>query len=105
MDELFDLRIPELVGPRYIVFGLALRIDYETFGILRDPSSEAVKDILSQWLLDWGGGGLPVTWKSLIQALRLSGLGEQADKIEILKGECRKVILKLYTQVEKSFMK
>ena len=105
MVELFELGIPEFIGPRYMEFSINLGIDDEQLEVIRaeyrNNIYRTVEKILRLWLR---GIGLPVTWKSLIQALRLSGLRQQADRIEILKGECRKVILKLYTQVEKSFL-
>ena len=73
----------------HINFGIPfLGIDYAWLRRMEASlPNPTVKQILTQWL---DGGGLPVTWKSLIQDLRYRGFRQLADEIEVLKGECRK---------------
>lgn len=84
LSELLLLRVPQEVGANYFTFGIFL---------LRDKSGSHVDmivdechgkpekvtcRILQEWIL---GKGIPVTWESLVETLRIIELSVFADKI------------------------
>ena len=85
MPELLRLQIPEEVGDRYYKFGIFLLHD-KTGGRVniikkdcRGDSEQITQKILQKWI---AGNGLPVTWESLIQTLRDTGLPVLAEQIK-----------------------
>ena len=85
MPELLRLQIPEEVGDKYYKFGIFLLHD-KTGGrvniIKKDchgDSEQITQKILQKWI---AGSGLPVTWESLIQTLRDTGLPVLAEQIK-----------------------
>ena len=85
MPELLRLEIPQGVGGNCYTFGIFLLND-KTGGKVDNFKEEyhgdtesVVRRILREWL---EGKGLPVTWGSLIKALRDAKLFAIADQIQ-----------------------
>ena len=85
MPELLRLKIPQGVGGNCYTFGIFLLNDQtggqvDTFKREYQGDAESVvRRILREWL---EGKGLPVTWSSLIKALRDTELLAMADQIQ-----------------------
>ena len=85
LPKLMELRVPEQVGTSYKQFGTRILDDEK--GILVDSIKEAMRgepkkintEILQYWLQ---GKGLPVTWETLLDTLRVCCLNESADQIQ-----------------------
>ena len=88
LPELFCLRVPQHVGANFFMFGVILLSDKTGSRVnviedeCRGKPERIVQRILQEWL---EGKGLPVTWESLIQTLRDTGLSTLADKIAVAK--------------------
>ena len=87
LPELLRLKVPQGVGANYTTFGVVLlndelgsRVDAIDNMYCRDGERICLK-ILQEWLE--GKGLEPVTWNTLIQALRDSGLSSLADHIRL----------------------
>ena len=88
LPELIRLKVPQEVGTNYSTFGIFLLND-QTGSRIRNFKKECQGDpedvmfrILQEWLQ---GKGLPVTWESLVQTLRDTGLSVLADQIQASK--------------------
>ena len=88
LPELVRLKVPQQVSTNYSTFGIILlddqmgtQVDSIEEYCLRNPEKIARK-ILQEWLK---GKGLPVTWASLVQTLRDTGLSVLADQIQASK--------------------
>ena len=85
LPELLRLQVPENVGANYITFGIFLLNDKTGSRVdsfqkeCRGDANEVMLKILREWIQ---GKGLPVTWESLVQALRDTKLTSLADQIE-----------------------
>ena len=84
MPELLRLRVPQKVGADYSTFGILLLNDVTGSQVrgfkkacLGDPE-DVVLRILEEWMKE---KGLPVTWESLVQTLRDTGISTLADEI------------------------
>ena len=88
LPELLRLKIPQSVGVNYSIFGIFLLND-ETGVRVRAFKKECqgdAEDVMLRILQEWlEGKGVSVSWQSLIQALRDTGLSELADHIQALK--------------------
>ena len=88
LPELLRLRVPQSVGDDYSTFGTFLLND-ETgsrMNTIEDTYSGKPTRITRQILQEWmEGKGLPLTWESLIQTLRDTGLSTLADEIAAKK--------------------
>ena len=85
MPELLRLEIPQGVGGNCYTFGIFLLND-QTGGQVdtfkeqyQGDAKSVVRRILREWL---EGKGLPVTWGSLIKALKDTKLFAMADQIQ-----------------------
>ena len=85
MPVLLRLEIPREVGGNYHTFGIFLLND-QTGGIVdtfreqyHGDAESVVRRILREWL---EGRGLPVTWDSLINALRDTNLLTMVHRIQ-----------------------
>ena len=88
LPELLRLKVPQEVGPNYSTFGIFL-LDDQTGSRVNTiehdcnwQSGPIIRKILQEWL---EGKGLPVTWASLVQTLRDTGLPVLADQIQASK--------------------
>ena len=88
LPELLRLRVPQEVGANYSTFGIFLlddqtgtQVDSIEEYCLRNPE-KITRKLLQEWLQ---GKGLPVTWASLVQTLRDTGLSVLADQIQASK--------------------
>ena len=86
LPQLLLLQIPQGVGANYFNFGILLlndkagsRIESIKINCLGKPEKIA-REILQDWLL--GRGLKPVTWETLIKALRDSNLSALADEVQ-----------------------
>ena len=89
LPELLRLEIPEGIATSHTKFGIFLLndetgdkvniIEYQNRG---DPESIS-RSILGEWLR--GKGLLPVTWETLVKALRDTKLFALADKVQAAK--------------------
>ena len=94
LPELLQLNIPKGIGTKYNTFGVLLLND-ET-GSQMDSIADECRGkperichrILQEWL---EGKGLPVTWETLIQTLRDTGLPTLADHIHTENEVCNAV--------------
>ena len=87
MKELRHLEVPRKICYEYITLAsLLLRDDvlwdFMRIGSRPKPPEAKSSELLSLWLQ---GDGLPVTWKTLIRALRDSDLYSLADEIATIK--------------------
>ena len=88
LPELFRLDIPEGIGSKYTKFGVLLLNDELGTRVdsiedeYRGKPERICRKILQEWL---EGKGLPVTWDTLIQTLRDTGLPTLADHIHTAK--------------------
>ena len=87
LPELKELNIPEDVGANYPDFGTFLLNDKKgnKVGILQSSCFHRPTAIVEAILKIWLNGEVeevPVTWKSLIDALKKSRLNVLADKVE-----------------------
>ena len=94
LPELLRLKVPQEVGANHFTFGIFLLND-QTGSQVRSFKKECQGDpedvmfrILQEWLQ---GKGLPVTWESLVQTLRDTGLSVPADQIQASKMAPRNV--------------
>ena len=85
LPELFQLKIPQQVGPHYKIFGTFLlndktgsQVDNIRRACLGDPK-DIVVSILQEWI---AGRGRPLTWETLIKTLRDCDLNPLADEVE-----------------------
>ena len=83
--ELFQLKIPQQVGPHYKIFGTFLlndktgsQVDNIRRACLGDPK-DIVVSILEEWI---AGRGRLVTWETLIKTLRDCDLNPLALEVE-----------------------
>ena len=87
LPELLRLKVPREVGANYSMFGIFLLNDRTGSRVnaiddeCRGKSDRIILKILQEWL---EGKGLPVTWQSLVQTLRDTGLLVLADQIHLL---------------------
>ena len=85
MPELLRLQIPQGVGGNFYTFGIFLLND-ETgsrMNIFRKECLGKPEDVILMILQEWlEGKGLPVTWVSLIRALKDAELFAMADQIQ-----------------------
>ena len=88
LPELVRLRVPQQVSANCSMFGILLLNDLTGSRVrgfkqacLGDPE-DVVLRILQEWM---EGKGLPLTWESLIQTLRDTGLSTLADEIAAKK--------------------
>ena len=85
MPELLRLEIPQKVGGTCYTFGIFLLND-ETgsrMNIFRKECLGKPEDVTLMILQEWlEGKGLPVTWRSLIQALKDAKLFAMAHQIQ-----------------------
>ena len=84
LPELLRLRVPQSVGDNYSTFGIFLlndktgsRVDAIEDAYIGKPEKITLK-ILQEWL---EGKGLPLTWESLVQTLRDTGLSTRPWRI------------------------
>ena len=88
LPDLLRLKVPQGVGPEYSTFGVLLLNDttgsrVASMEIECSNSPERItRKILQEWL---EGKGLPVTWETLINTLRDTGLEALADQIQATK--------------------
>ena len=88
LPELLRLRAPQQVSANYSTFGIFLLNDQtgsQIHSFKRECQGDAevvMLRILQEWL---EGKGLPVTWESLVQVLRDTGLSVLADQIQASK--------------------
>ena len=90
MHEIQHFGVPYQIGRNIMEFGIFLLQDYD--GIHMEKirrhffirGFKATYPILKMWL---AGEGRPVTWKSLIEALRYCGNNTLADEIQAIKGK------------------
>ena len=88
LPELLRLKVHQKVGSSYFMFGIFLLNDktgsrVNAFGDdYRGRSHIIILKILLEWI---EGKGLPVTWESLVQALRVTGLSVLANQIQAFK--------------------
>ena len=87
LPELLRLKVPQEVGAHYTTFGVLLlddktgsRVEALKMECLGVPENVTQK-ILQEWLK--GKGLEPVTWQTLIQTLRDSGLSSLAEHIRL----------------------
>ena len=88
LPDLLRLKVPQGVGAHYTTFGVLLLND--ELGTRVDSIEDECRGkperichrILQEWL---EGKGLPVTWETLIQTLRDTGLPTLADHIHTAK--------------------
>ena len=88
LPELLRLRVPQSVGDNYSTFGTFLLNDESGSRVddIEDTYSGKPERIIRKILQEWiGGKGLPLTWESLIQTLRDTGLSTPADEIAAKK--------------------
>ena len=88
MPELVRLKVPQEVGANYSTFGIIL-LDDQTGSQVRNFKKECQgnpEDVMLRILQEWlQGNGLAVTWESLVQTLRDTGLSVLADQIQASK--------------------
>ena len=84
LPDLLRLKIPQQVGANYSIFGIFL-LDDQTGSRVKTiehdchwQSETIVQKILQEWM---ERKGLPVTWESLVQTLKDTGLTVLADQI------------------------
>ena len=83
------INIPQHVGARYTIFGVALlEDDYgerveNIVGKHRPNAEEINNEIIREWIA--GRGKKPVTWNTFIKVLREIDLTNLADEIEAVK--------------------
>ena len=88
LPELLRLKVPQEVGANYFTFGIFLLNDQTGSRVnaiddeCRGKSDRIIFKMLQEWL---EGKGLPVTWASLVQTLRDTGLSVLADQIQASK--------------------
>ena len=88
LPELLHLKVHQEVGANYSIFGIFLLNDQTGSRInaiddeCRGKLDRIILRILQEWL---EGKGLPVTWESLVQTLRDTGLSVLADQIQASK--------------------
>ena len=88
LPELVRLRVPQQVSGDYSMFGILLLNDLTGSRITTidndccGNSAKIMLRILQEWL---EGKGLPLTWESLVQTLRDTGLSTLADEIAAKK--------------------
>ena len=85
MPELLRLEIPQGVGGNCYTFGIFLLNDKRgsRMNIFRKECLGKPEDVTLMILQEWlGGKGLPVTWSSLIKALKDAKLLAMADQIQ-----------------------
>ena len=84
LPTLLRLRVPQRVGANYSTFGILLLNDKTGSRVdaiddeCRGKPERIVLGILQEWL---EGKGLPLTWESLVQTLRDTGLSFHAGEI------------------------
>ena len=84
LPELLRLGVPQEVGANYSMFGIFLLNDKTGSQVdsIEDAYSGKPERITRKILQEWiGGKGLPLTWETLVQTLRDTGLSTLADKI------------------------
>ena len=88
LPELLYLNVHSKVGAKYSAFGILLlndatgsRVDSIKVGCLGTPDTIIIK-ILQEWVQ--GNGLLPVTWNTLIETLKNTGLPELAADIHTM---------------------
>ena len=84
LPELVRLRVPQQVSANCSMFGICLLNDETGSRIdaIEDAYSGKPERITRKILQEWiGGKGLPLTWESLVQTLRNTGLSTLADEI------------------------
>ena len=87
LPELLRLKVPQEVDANYSTFGIILLNDRTGSRIqsLKQACLGNPEDVMLRILQEWiEGQGLPVTWESLVQTLRYTGLSELADQIHHL---------------------
>ena len=87
IPEILRLEVPQGVGANYTTFGVLLLND-KTGSRVRALRMECLgvpEDVTLRVLQEWleGKGLEPVTWETLIQTLRDSGLSSLADHIRL----------------------
>ena len=88
LPELLRLRVPQQISANYSMFGILLLNDETGSRITtidndcRGNSEKIMLRILQEWI---EGKGLPLTWESLVQTLRDTGLSTLADEIAAKK--------------------
>ncbi|CAI8035671.1 hypothetical protein GBAR_LOCUS19984 [Geodia barretti] len=88
LPELLRLEIPEGIATSYTTFGIFLLNDEtgDKVNIIEDEHrgnpKRISRSILGEWLR---GKGLPVTWETLVKALRDTKLFALADKVQAAK--------------------
>ena len=87
-QELLRLEIPEGIATSYTTFGIFLlndetgdKVDIIEYNNRGDPERIS-RSILREWLR---GKGLPVTWETLVKALRDTKLSALAVKVQAAK--------------------
>ena len=84
LPQLVRLKIPQQVGANYLMFGIILLNDETGSRVnaiddeCRGKSDRIIVKILQEWI---EGKGIPVTWETLVQTLRDTGLSDLADQI------------------------
>ena len=89
MPELLRLEIPEGIASSYTTFGIFLLNDEmgDQVDIIVDKNRGDPERISHNILREWlkGKGLLPVTWETLVKALRDTKLFALADKVQAAK--------------------
>ena len=85
-----NINLPRRIGNKYYTFGVLLLNDengakVEAFEATNLRNPEAINsDVFKEWLK--GSGAQPVTWRTLVMALKKIGLSEVAAEIERVFG-------------------
>ena len=88
LPELLHLKVPQQVSANYSTFGILLLNDQTGSRVdaiedeCRGKPERITRKILQEWM---EGKGLPLTWESLVQTLRDTGLSTLADQIKASK--------------------
>lgn len=87
LPALLRLKVPQKVATNYIKFGIILLNDKTGSLVLglKQACPGNLEDVVLMILHEWmKGNGLPVTWESLVQALRETELSILANQIQPL---------------------
>ena len=89
MPQLLLLDIPQQVGANYFTFGIFLLNDKTGSRVsgLKQACQGNPDDVVLRILQEWmEGRGVPLTWESLIEALKNTKLFTLADKLKNAAG-------------------
>ena len=86
LTELLELKVPLRVRDNYDAFGILLLNDDngDKMAVIKNDCRGDAKKITLAILTDWvRGGGVTVTWESLVETLRKCEISLLADQIEM----------------------